>query len=771
MYMKRISIAIVFFLSLVSNLLAYTSLHVTDPRNGGLWAQGIISKASVIITPKADYLLYEMELELGVGKISHTNTYDSLEITCNFDLPAGAYITNASLLIGNEWITAEIMPRKEAHAIYEGFVKRRIDPLIVYKNYGDSYMFKIFPIAATQKRTMRLTYAMPIVSTNGFESAGLLTDLFKASENVVDVKVLLKKSTEFPNPIIGTIPFQDSNEHADYVEAIVPSNAMSYISSSKKTEAIRFSTSTNNTEITYSLSFKPHEVFALEDPKKFIFIIDNDPQIIQDTIFTYNYTESGYVRQFNKTRTIQPLANNILYTQIKNMLANTKVGDMCKIYLKNNGVYITDWIHITPETIETLIQTLSANDDSYKANIKELLFAAKTDIEQENTVAILLSNNKQMVYKSYDEIQTEAAHIAFELNMSKPINVWNISSFYDNENGLSFYNGFVSELSNVLYPSQRYYYYQMYYLSDFVDNFNRIQINNTSKILLLNVSTRSDIGVIFDKYASTTKNIIPTTTYTELGKITGGNKFIADISFLYKGKRYVGTFEFPIDTSQNTLLEDAWAVKMVDELNSIYSAEATAEAEKISTENAILTQNTAMLAIEPGVEITPCYNCPDWNNTRWVLNDILVPFETGVFASSVSYYGGYDSYSYEEGFNDGILFSEQAIETENANSYDNGYAAGYADGIFNCNAAEQKDSDLEAYPTEFTTELQVIVYSNKQQIVEVYTASGVFVESFAITKVKELEQSNSLMFGLPSGTYILKTTIDGKVSYATVFKK
>lgn len=756
---------------------AYTNLQVNDPRNGGLWANGTIKKATVTITPHGDYMLYEMELELGVGKVSQSKSYDSLEITCNFDLPAGAYVKSAALLIGSEWINADIMPRKEAHAIYEGFVKRRVDPLIVYKNYGDSYLFKIFPISATQTRTMRLSYAMPILSNNGYETAGLLTNLFKASEDAVDVKILLKKSAEFPNPSIGDIVFVDSQHESDYVEATVSSTTITNISSSKKTESIRFSSSTNVKEVTYSLSFKPQDVFNLEDPKKYIFIVDNNPQVMQDSIFTYRYTETGeYVRQFSNIRTINPITNEVLFNELKNMLAATKVGDSCKVYLKNNGVFVSEWIGITPQTIEAVIQTLLANDDSYTANIKELLLSAKSDIEQDNAISFLISNNKQMMYKPFSEIQSEANAIAYEVNLSKSLTVWDITML--NNGTYSYYyfnNRFVSQLSYALNPSERYYYSsQLYSVSDLLYNFNRIQTSKASKILLLNVTIHSNAGVIFDRYTPTVNTTLPNDTYTELGKITEGTKLFADMSLLYKGKRYVASYEFDINNSQNTLVEDAWAVKMVDKLNSLYNAEASAEAEKISTGNAILTQNTAMLAIEPGVEITPCYNCPDWNNMRWEFDNMIMTGEIG-FATSyipyINYENGYYSENYDAGFNDGIIYTEQANETDNTQLYDNGYAAGYADGIFNCKTDDEKSSDIEAYPTEFTTELKVIVFSSKPQTVEVYTANGVFIESYTITKVKELQQSNSLLFGLPSGTYLLKTIIDGKVSYATVFKK
>ena len=773
-------IAITTLLSIVlytSTLFAYSYIQVVDPRNGGFWTQGTIKKATVIISPQGDYALYDLELELGVGKLSNSKSYDSLEITCNFSLPAGSYVTAASLLIGTEWVQANVLPRPEAHAIYEGFVKRRVDPLIVYKNYDDTYVLKIFPISPTNTRTMRLSYAMPLLSTNGFQSADVVLDLIKASQEPVDVSVLIKKTDDFPSPTIGGIACKDSQNKPGYVEATISNtNTSPTIVSSQKTKPIQFSSSTSNSEITYSLSCKPQELFDLHDFKKYVFIIDNDPQSIEDSIYSYRYSNNTYIKEFSKTRTIYPVANDDLWNEFNQILELADSGDSCKVFLKNNGIYVSNWIAITPENIQKLIQILKANDDTYKANLKELLLAAKTDIELDGVIPFLITNNKQMMYKPSSEIQKEARSIAFELNVSKSIYVWDITLLNTKSVAYYFNNNFVSELYNLLFhSSQRNYYYSLYSLSDLHKNFSLIRTNELSKVLLFSVTSRSNTGIVFDKYISNTDYMLPGTVYTELGKITEGTKLYTDISFLYKGKRYAASYEFDISDKQNTLLENAWAVKMVDKLNSLYINEAYEEAEKISTNKGILTQNTAMLAIEPGAEITPCYTCPDWNNTRLMLEDRMVVSNNIALATAYMpfewYNQGYLTESYDAGFNDGITYIEQSIEKNNTELYDNGYAAGYADGIFNCNMGVKEKSAIEAYPTEFTTELQVIVYSNKPQIVEVYTANGIFIESFTITKVVKLQHVNSVLFSMPSGTYVLKTTINGEVSYAKVFKK
>ena len=261
----------------ITHSFSQSNISINDPRNGGLWAKGNITKTSVTITPQGDYFYYDLELEFTSGKISTAKeSYDSLEISCNFNLPSGSFIKSASLLINNEWVDAKLMPRKEAHAIYEGLVKRRIDPLIIYKNYGDNYLFKIFPLNPQSSRTMKMTYAISSNSLNGNKSAGLPMDIVKASETPVDLKVSIKKSTDFPNPqFVGltNVNFKES-ENGEYLEAVIPaSSTISNIISSKESSSTQFSSSKNQNDITYKFSFKATDEFTLEDPKKYLFIV------------------------------------------------------------------------------------------------------------------------------------------------------------------------------------------------------------------------------------------------------------------------------------------------------------------------------------------------------------------------------------------------------------------------------------------------------------------------------------------------------------------
>lgn len=797
-------------------LVANSSISVNDPRNGGLWARGTITSASVAINPQGDYFYYDLQLELGVGTVSQTDTYDSLEVSCSFDLPAGSFIKSAALLINNEWIDAQLMPRKEAHAIYEGIVQRRKDPLIIYKNYGDNYLFKIFPISMKGTRSMKITYGIASSTLGGNKSAGLPIDIIKASETPVDLKVLMKKSDDFPDPkIAGSEAFKQSS-NPEYLETVVSSTSeFPTITSSKAADAVRFSSSTNKNDITYKFTIQPNEAFALNDAKKYLFIIDNDPSDCFDTTYTsiYDTVTKMYVQTIYQVNTIKAYDNEKLYTDVARMLATASSDDLFNIIIKNNGTYVasSSWITVSPAAIETAIANLRANDDSYQADIKSLLLSSTNLVNEDNVIPILLTNNKQVKLRDYSNASLLATEIAKDLSFNKTINVWDISSVRNSNvyyYYYGYYNAFVQQLAQRLSKANYGYSSTVYYSSYFDSYFSSLRNTAKAKLLLLNVSTHVDNGSIFDRTISTPSGMMPSNTYTEYGKITEGTTFYAEVSFRFKGKQYLKKYQFPIDKKENVIINDAWAVEITNALNSTYSTEGVAEAEKISTEAGVLTQNTSFLALEPGIEITPCKDCPDWNNWTgpiWRWNDFVISEPRLISFASDS-----KVFSLAENSSTSVVSATTPTNTttttgatpsssvDNTSYYDAGYKAGKADAETNCSSssdvaysqgyskgyAEAKaaketaqdikavgDAALRAYPTPFKGELTIEVGESGAVTVTVYNASGEYIESFTVTKSTTITGSNSKLASLPAGVYILKAIVNGEAKQINIIKE
>jgi hypothetical protein len=432
---------------------------------------------------------------------------------------------------------------------------------------------------------------------------------------------------------------------------------------------------------------------------------------------------------------------------------------------------------------------LRANDDAYTANIASLLQSVTTLVNATDVVPILLTNSKESSRTDYTIANNYATEITKGLTYNKTVSVWDISHVTEGTTTNYYsYNFFIGLLGQALSKENRYWASQIYFRSDFVTIFTNIKTTSLSKILLPNINAYSDSGMVFDRAVSNPTNMLPTNEYIEMGKISAGTKFFAEVSFRYKGKQYMKKFEFPITSEQNSILDDALAVKLVDKLNATYTAEGRAEAEKLSGEHGVLTQNTSFLALEPGAEVTPCYECPDWNNWQpwWRFDNSELVFSKGMTtegdmlnmsqpvnnttntnttsATSTNY------------FNAGYAAGKQEAEAKCGSSSDDAYNIGYQKGYSDANVAlptssVSEDAKLSVYPNPFVNELTITVETNTSVLVEIIDATGAVVESFTVTKTITLNAQNSKIASLVSGVYIVKTNIDGVCTKMGIIKK
>ncbi|MBK8805628.1 MAG: T9SS type A sorting domain-containing protein [Bacteroidales bacterium] len=773
---------------------AYAYMSVNDPRNGGLWSQGVITAATVTVTPDGDYVFYELEMSVNSSELNSEKFYDSLEFVCNFDMPTGAIVKSASLLIDNEWINAELLPRKEATAIYEGLVKRRIDPLIMYKNSGDNYQFKIFPLNPTNGRTMKMTYMVPAQVSGEVKSLALPTELFKASATPVNYSVLLKKSSSFENPQFagGDVEFTQS-ENPDYLTAKITSDTDTKIVSSTLATVSSFKASKADDAIAYRLSLNLKDEFALVDAKKILFIIDNDPTVKEDSTYEWIYTtdENGttYSNRIYKPIQVIPMKNEELYKEVLHMLSSLSSENMFNVILKNNGVYkySSDWKNVTPENLSALYQNLVGNDDSYTSDLKTLLTESTPLVNEEGVFSYLLTNSKENYGVNYNIADSVARDLkkasgfnnAVVLLTTSYIETGYINTYY-------YSNYFLRSLSNLLNKNGNYYYYYgsvIYSKEDLLNRFSSYISNNASKLILLNINTYTNEGTVYDKVVTMPQLLKPENNYIELGRVSAGTKFFADVSFRYKGQLYMKKIEFTINQETDSLMEYALTSAIIDQLNSqYYSKESIALAEKMSLEYGLLTKNTSFLALEPGIEITYCEDCPDWQGGLIFLNDVriggldlmttnglkltttsetatteggVVETNTGTGTEIVN--TGVDYF--DLGFDLGIKEGEATCSDSQETAYQQGYETAKQEFLTSLN--EQFSNALAVYPNPFTSELIITLDYDKAVTVEIYDVLGNLIESHLVLKSITLNAENSKIASLTPGIYTIKVDLDG----------
>jgi len=762
---------------------AYTSLTVNDPHNCCFSQQAAIEEATLMIDAQKEYINYELEMTISAGvlKAEAAVGHDSVEVVCNFDMPAGAFISSAALLIDGEWVDAELMARKEAHAIYEGIVQRRRDPLIIYKNYGDNYQFKIYPLAIAESRSMKLRYALPAGSVDGNKSVVLPIDMLTASSKDVDLKVLVKDNGEFDAPQFNDeVSFSDS-EQEGYKEAVLPAEALTddlELSSDNKIGSPRFAADIDDDgEATYRFSFVPNELFELEESRNYLIMIDNAPETRTDTSWYY-YSDSERYSERTKFYTIYPTKNDVLLKEVKKMLSNLNDNDQFNILIKNNGIYSysDSWVKASKSNIESAVAAVAANDESYTSDLNGFLKAGIEWANQAQTSTILLSNSKEFIgQRLYEQSQAEASKATDGVVFDNGINVFDITAVRDNgENDRYYYNRFLGDVARKLGAYSR----NVYYLSYLETNMQTILQNERSKLILLNVASSTDAGLIYDQADNAQTVVHPEDQYIQFGKTSGADVFSSVVSFKYKGERFQKRFDFSISDYNDDLIEKAWAVSIADKLNQQYTTESKLEAEAISMENSVLTQNTSFLALEPGVEYTKCETCPDWENWRFgneVMLDGAVDFAVeDVAVPSLEYNGetGVDIDAvYNEAYAKGVKEAESDCQLNFDQAYGLGYDAGLQEASVTIDSEMDESDDLTVYPKPFTVSFTVELDEAKDYTVRLMDIIGSVVFEKECNGIKEFKAEGKELSDLPAGVYVLEVVSDGETQKTFITKE
>lgn len=785
---------------------AYTNLTVNDPHQCCFNKSADIDAASLFIDAQKEFINYELEMTLSVGeyKAEEAVGHDTVEIVCNFDMPSGSFINGAQLLIDGEWVDAQLMSRKEAHAIYEGIVQRRRDPLIIYKNQGNNYQFKIFPLAVTESRTMKLRYAMPADVVGDNKAVVLPVDMLSASATPVDLKVLVKNSDEFQTPLFNDekIVF-GSSELEGYQEAVIPSEIIDenlQLTSSNEMSSPRFAAETDEEgETTYRFSFTPEDIFDFTESRNYLIMIDNDPEKRVDTAWYY-YRDQVYYEGKQMFYDINALDNEVLLPQVKMMLSKLSDQDKFNIMVKNNGIYTyaDDWVPATKEGIDAAIAAVASYDDEYTSDINGFLKAGMEWANQEATSAVLLSNSKEFIgQRAYDQNRAKAAEAVEDVLFEKPLAIFDITAIRNNDiNTRYYYNRFLHNIARNLGSSC----YNVYSLETLHSQFGYVLDSDRSQLVLFNVAASTDKGLLFDQVDNAGSILHPEDEFNQFGKITDAEIFSAVVSFKYNGERFQKRFDFEITDDNDEQIEKAWAVAIADKLNTQYTTDSKAEAEAISMENGVLTQNTSFLALEPGIEYTKCETCPDWGNWRpWggllmvdgprlMTTDMALPeASTAIDVAGIE---GVDVNTvYEDAYAKGAKEAEaeyneaikeidsayektlDAVEENCEISAKDAYKLGYKEGLANnTTAVAVVDTELKIYPNPFDTSFTVELEEGKAYSVRLLDEKGNVLIEKECTGTVTINQNGNELTGLVPGAYIVEVS-DGTQVFKTVIVK
>ena len=128
--MKKLILLPIFTFFCLSTFGQLKSAKVLDPQN---WSQYVdeayFTSTKINVTPQGAFANVEMEFEIGNDRMLSNGT--QYEIEYLFKLPEGSIIHEAYLWMFGVQVKAKLYEKSEAKMIYESYVNRRTDPLII----------------------------------------------------------------------------------------------------------------------------------------------------------------------------------------------------------------------------------------------------------------------------------------------------------------------------------------------------------------------------------------------------------------------------------------------------------------------------------------------------------------------------------------------------------------------------------------------------------------------------------------------------------------
>lgn len=432
--MKNPSLILCFVYALLAatTMSAQNSLRVGDPRNSWWTEQGTITEATVSVKPQGAYVEYGLYLTFSATGTQWANRNDSLEVALRFDLPAGAIVHDSWLWIGNDIIKGKILDRWTASAIYEGYVKRRTDPSILFKQGATQYELRIFPMVGKATRRVKISYLLPAQWSQKSIQTDLPISLLRTSRYAPEFTVLAwenphgktPKLLDSPGALQPQNPVYPTLYQADFKNWLYPKN-ITYDAPLKNGYYI--STLAEGNEGFYQVAFLPNSLAKTAAPKKFAFLFDYDanggsltPQHLLSEV------KSNLLLHFTPTDSFNLIFSNLTIKRAANY-----------------------WLPATPQNIESAFKDAEKSLASY-SNLQSLLSNGVQFVQQNggSGALFLLSNASQ--FSALQSANTLLNDIFKEMPPSR-IPVHTVDCY--------------TQYQNYTYVNGQYYYGNAYLLS------------------------------------------------------------------------------------------------------------------------------------------------------------------------------------------------------------------------------------------------------------------------------------------------------------------
>lgn len=221
--MKRFTFLAATFLLVLSAYSQNSANRLTVlPPDIGLWSDGddaFFESIQLTVTPQTSYAEVVIDLKLSAELSQYSSRNDSLELLYKFMLPSGTIMNGASLWMDGIEVEAVLYEKGEAQVIYESFVIRRTDPLIIYKD-GNHYEARIFPLLNPGNRQMQMKLLIPITQNSKGGFLNLPLEMFEqqlTANHIRPVQVRIADKEKWGKPKLSSevtiIENQDNFEY------------------------------------------------------------------------------------------------------------------------------------------------------------------------------------------------------------------------------------------------------------------------------------------------------------------------------------------------------------------------------------------------------------------------------------------------------------------------------------------------------------------------------------------------------------------------------
>lgn len=584
---------------------AACNMRAQDPKQPWKFSWLYIDNVSAVVKPVGKFYQVDLYMNYHLTNPEKFNEGDSLEIVHYFGLSNNAAITDSWLWVDGVIMQADIYERSAAYSTYEGIVKRRKDPSILYKYQESKYEFRIYPILPKGSRKVKLSF---LVASDENDQIDLPFGLFNNSLPVPTINLIHYEKDSALIPVLSNgIHFNEGvhEEYGPYKNAVIKNT--DYDPSDGEHSALKFKFAQAEQDVYLSATQAP------SDSKEGFFQLIIDPSQLMglDTlernkyVFVLDYDTDNTL--FSKSEILEALKSQIS--------AMVKAGDSFRIlYNQLTPKEITQgWMKF--EDLDQLDALLQGVEPGNSSILRALLYEAYDLVKEERDGVLFVLSNDVNIVKNSDALSFRdelLAHFgSLRQTMVLNFNVFTPEIGFTTYNGTTYYG---NDLFFKLITTQSHGNYStMLFDNDkqkiytYLQNLKNNRLDDLIEFVDYQITPAG--GFAYEIYSINYGN-----RSIQVGKYRGGFPFALEVTALFKDSIISNTYYVDNDMIEkdDNIYRQCQAMGKIIYLESLAASniEHILNIVETSIESRVLSRQTAFLALEPGLQ-PPCMECED----------------------------------------------------------------------------------------------------------------------------------------------------------------